>query len=56
MYNTEDAEEITIYKILELNNNDIGLIGPGNGKITRFFERFLNIEPLRIMMHSGDSM
>ena len=30
---------ITIDDVLELNNNEIGLIGPGNGCITWLFER-----------------
>ena len=30
---------IPIDDILELNNNEIGLIGPGNGCLTRFLER-----------------
>ena len=30
---------IPINDILELNNNEIGLIGPGNGCLTRFLER-----------------
>ena len=32
---------LTIDKILELNNNEIGLIGPGNGCLTQFLERIL---------------
>ena len=30
---------IPIHDILELNNNEIGLIGPGNGCLTQFLER-----------------
>ena len=30
---------IPIDDILKLNNNEIGLIGPGNGCLTRFLER-----------------
>ena len=32
---------ISIDEILELNNNEIGLIGPGNGCLTQFLERIL---------------
>ena len=31
--------DISINKILELNNGEIGLIGPGDGLITLFLER-----------------
>ena len=31
--------EITINKVLEINNGEIGLMGPGNGFITWLFER-----------------
>ena len=30
---------ISINKVLELNNKEIGLIGPGNGCLTQFLER-----------------
>ena len=33
---------ISIDDILELNNNEIGLIGPGNGCLTQFLERIFN--------------
>ena len=33
---------ISIDNILELNNNEIGLIGPGNGYLTQFLERIFN--------------
>ena len=33
---------IPINDILELNNNEIGLIGPGNGCLTHFLERIFN--------------
>ena len=32
---------LSIDDILELNNNEIGLIGPGNGCLTQFLERIL---------------
>ena len=32
---------LSIDDILELNNNEIGLIGPGNGCLTHFFEKIL---------------
>ena len=31
---------ISIDRILELNNNEIGLIGPGNGCLTHFLEEY----------------
>ena len=33
---------ISIDDILELNNNEIGLIGPGNGCLTHFLKRIFN--------------
>ena len=33
---------ISIDRVLELNNNEIGLIGPGNGCLTHFLERIFN--------------
>ena len=33
---------ISIDDILKLNNNEIGLIGPGNGCLTHFLERIFN--------------
>ena len=33
--------DISINKVLELNNGEIGLLGPGNGFITWLFERTL---------------
>ena len=33
---------ITIDDVLELNNNEIGLIGPGNGCLTHILERIFN--------------
>ena len=33
--------DISINKVLELNNREIGLLGPGNGFITWLFERTL---------------
>ena len=33
---------ILIKDILELNNNEIGLIGPGNGCLTQFLERIFS--------------
>lgn len=33
---------ISIEEVLELNNNEIGLIGPGNGCLTHFLERIFN--------------
>ena len=33
---------ISIDDILKLNNNEIGLIGPGNGCLTQFLERIFN--------------
>ena len=33
---------ISIGRVLELNDNDIGLIGPGNGCLTQFLERIFN--------------
>ena len=33
---------ISIDRVLELNNNEIGLIGPGNGCLTQFLERIFN--------------
>ena len=33
---------ISIDDVLELNNNEIGLIGPGNGCLTYFLERIFN--------------
>ena len=33
--------DISINKVLELNNEEIGLLGPGNGFITWLFERTL---------------
>ena len=35
-------EMLSIDDILELNNNEIGLIGPGNGCLTHFLERIFN--------------
>ena len=34
--------DISINKILELNNGEIGLLGPGNGFVTWLFERTLS--------------
>ena len=33
---------ISIDEVLELNDNKIGLIGPGNGCLTHFLERIFN--------------
>ena len=33
---------LPIDDVLELNNNEIGLIGPGNGCLTHIFERIFN--------------
>ena len=33
---------LSIDDVLELNNNEIGLIGPGNGCLTQFLERIFN--------------
>ena len=33
---------ISIDDVLKLNNNEIGLIGPGNGCLTHFLERIFN--------------
>ena len=33
---------ISIREILEINNGEIGLIGPGNSRLTRFLERIFN--------------
>ena len=33
---------LSIDDVLELNNNEIGLIGPGNGCLTHILERILN--------------
>ena len=33
---------ISIDRVLELNNNEIDLIGPGNGCLTHFLERIFN--------------
>ena len=42
---------ISIDEILELNNNEIGLIGPGNGCLTHFLERILGQSDV-IHLHS----
>ena len=42
---------ISIDEILELNNNEIGLIGPGNGCLTHFLERILGQSSV-IHLHS----
>ena len=39
LYLNHFDEMISIDKVLELNNNEIGLIGPGNGCLTKFLER-----------------
>ena len=36
------ASSKSIDEVLELNNNEIGLIGPGNGCLTHFLERTFN--------------
>ena len=39
LHNKHFKQYLSIDKILELNNGEIGLIGPGNGFLTRFFEK-----------------
>ena len=41
LYHKHFGLYISIHEILELNNGEIGLIGPGNGCITRLLERTL---------------
>ena len=42
LYLNNFDEMISMDKILELNDNEIGLIGPGNGCLTWFLERVFN--------------
>ena len=44
-------EYISIDDVLELNKNEIGLIGPGNGCLTWFLEKILNQSDI-IQSHS----
>ena len=39
LFNKHFHKNISIEEILELNNYDIGLIGPDHGRITKFLER-----------------
>lgn len=41
LHNRHFKTHLTIDSIPELNNDEIGLIGPGNGRLTRFFEKNL---------------
>ena len=41
LHNRHFKTHLTIDSIPELNNGEIGLIGPGNGRLTRFFEKNL---------------
>ena len=38
LYHKNFNEYISIDNILQLNNGEFGLLGPGNGRITRFLE------------------
>ena len=48
LYHLHFNTYISVSDVLELNDNEIGLIGPGNGCLTWFLERGLGC-----MMHSG---
>ena len=41
LYHKHFKTFISVSDILELNNNEIGLLGPGNGCLTLFLERIL---------------
>ena len=47
LYHKNFGVFISVNDILELNNNEIGLIGPGNGCLTQFLETIFS--PLHIM-------
>lgn len=56
LYHKHFQTYISIDDILELNNNEIGLIGPGNGCITCVLERtlgWINIIHTHSILHDG---